>query len=99
MRRLVCVFEVRNPKDMFCICLFVCLLDLTLYVPVLFQLCQDGSSWVTPVVSKDRCLSCAMFYCVFVTFPCGILGRLWCLIVSIPDLCLLSYILPKDITH
>ena len=32
-----------------------------------------------------------MFNCIFVTFPCGILGRVWCLIVSIPDLCRLSY--------
>ena len=31
-----------------------------------------------------------MFYCAFVTFPCGILGQVWCLIVLIPDLCLLS---------
>ena len=29
------------------------------------------------------------FYCVFVTFPCGILGQVWYLIVSFPDL---SYI-------
>ena len=29
-----------------------------------------------------------MFYCVFVTFPCGVLGQVWCLIVSIPGLCL-----------
>ena len=28
---------------------------------------------------------------VFVTFPCGILGQVWYLIVSIPDLCHLSY--------
>ena len=27
-----------------------------------------------------------MFYCVFVTFLCGILGQVWNLIVSIPDL-------------
>ena len=33
----------------------------------------------------------ALFYCVFVTFPCGVLGQVWCLIVSITDLCLLSY--------
>ena len=32
-----------------------------------------------------------MFICVFVTFPCGILGKVWYLIVSIPDLCRLSY--------
>ena len=31
------------------------------------------------------------FYCIFVTFPCGILGQVWYLIVSFPDLCLLSY--------
>ena len=31
-----------------------------------------------------------MFNCVFVTFPCGILGKVWYLIVSIPDLCRLS---------
>ena len=31
-----------------------------------------------------------MFNCVFVPFPCGILGQVWYLIVSIPDLCRLS---------
>ena len=30
-------------------------------------------------------------YCTFVTFPCGILGQVWYLIVSFPDLCRLSY--------
>ena len=30
-------------------------------------------------------------YCSFVTFPCGILGQMWYLIVSIPDLGHLSY--------
>ena len=34
---------------------------------------------------------CVMFYCVFVTFLCGVLGQVWYLIVSIPDLCLLTY--------
>ena len=32
-----------------------------------------------------------MFNCVFVTFSCGILGQVRYLIVSIPDLCHLSY--------
>ena len=36
-------------------------------------------------------LLCVMIYCVFVTSPCGVLGQVWCLIVLIPDLCLLSY--------
>ena len=46
--------------------------------------------------------SFVMFNCVFVTFPCGILGQVWYLIVSIiipdlylsvsiPDLCHLFY--------
>ena len=30
-------------------------------------------------------------YCIFVTFPCDILGQVWYLIISFPDLCLLSY--------
>ena len=32
-----------------------------------------------------------IFNCVFVTFPCGLLGQVWYLIVLIPDLCHLSY--------
>ena len=32
-----------------------------------------------------------MFNCVFVNFPCGILGQVCYLIVSVPDLCRLSY--------
>ena len=39
------------------------------------------TSWLLFVVSN----------CNFVTFPCGILGQVWCLIVLIPDLCHLSY--------
>ena len=31
---------------------------------------------------------CVMFNCDFVTFPCGVLGQVCCLIVSISDLCL-----------
>ena len=38
------------------------------------------TSWLSFVMSK----------CVFVTFPCGILGQVWYLIVSIPNLCPLS---------
>ena len=34
---------------------------------------------------------CVMFSCVFVTFPYGVHGQVWCLIVSITDLCLVLY--------
>ena len=33
-------------------------------------------------------LLCVVFSCVFVTFPYGVPGQVWYLIVSIPDLCL-----------
>ena len=36
-------------------------------------------------------LACGVLLC-FVTFPCCILGQVWYLIVSIPDICRLSYI-------
>ena len=42
---------------------------------------QGLTSWLSFVV-----LNCAV-----VTFPFGILGQVWYLIVSIPDLCPLSY--------
>ena len=31
------------------------------------------------------------FSCVFLTFSCGVLGQVWYLIVSIPDLSILTY--------
>ena len=36
-------------------------------------------------------LSFVMSNCVFVTFQCGIMSQVWDLIISIPDLCTLSY--------
>ena len=36
---------------------FVCLFDLILYVPsTIFQLNKDGTSWVEPVLSYDKCV-------------------------------------------
>ena len=37
-----------------------------------------------------------MFIVIFVTFPCGILGQVWYLVVSFPNLCRLSYVLYKN---
>ena len=34
-------------------------------------------------------------YCNFVIFPCGILGQVWFLIASFPDLCFLCYLSHK----
>ena len=38
-----------------------------------------------------------MFSCIFVTFPCGVLGQVWYLIVWIPDLCLLPFFVAHSI--
>ena len=46
-----------------------------------FYLCSVFVSWLWFV----------MLNCVFVTFPCGILGQVWYLIVLIPDLCPFTY--------
>ena len=62
----------------------LCLLCLCahLFICALWSPAGKGlTSWLSFVVS----------YCEFVTFPFGILGLVWCLIVSIPDLCILTY--------
>ena len=46
---------------------------------------------VTCLERADLLALVGYVYCIFVTFPCGILGQVWYLIVSFPDLCLLSY--------
>ena len=45
------------------------------------------------VIWRERAdlLAVCDVYCYFVTFPFGILGQVWYLIVSIPDPCCLSY--------
>ena len=40
-----------------------------------------------------------MFSCVFDTFQCGVLGQVWYLIISIPDLCLLPYVFNTGISN
>ena len=45
--------------------------------------------WSTAEKGLTSWLLLVMF--IFVTFPCGILGQMWYLIVSFPDLCRLSY--------
>ena len=40
-----------------------CLFDLILYVPsTIYQLIRDGSSWVDPVLSKDKCVLLKGFF-------------------------------------
>ena len=63
----------------------------------MFHVCQAVLSIDCSLVVSCResanllALLYVMFSCVFVTFPCGVLGQVWYLIESIPDLCLLPY--------
>ena len=57
---------------------------LPLFIAALWSLAGKGLTYW---------LSFVMLNYVFVTFPYGILGQVWYLIVSIPDLCCLSYFL------
>ena len=53
-----------------------------LFIAALWPPARNGlTSW----------LSFVMFNCVLVTFPFGVQGQVWFLIVSIPDLCHISY--------
>ena len=64
-----------------------CVILLTCNIPVVhvnMYFYQIGKS-------ANRDLLYVMFYCVFVILPCGVLGLLSSLIVSIPDRCLLFY--------
>ena len=49
----------------------------------------NSESCVKGPASWHSCMGC--FLC-FVTFPCGVLGQVWYLIVSIPDLRLLTFL-------
>ena len=66
---------------------YLCLVFVTLsrlFIDALWSPAEEGLT---------SCLMFVMFNCIFVTFPCGtcILGQMRYLIVSIPDLCRLSY--------
>ena len=61
-------------------CVFYAFVRVCLYVPCGHLL---GKGW--PLGSRLWCLTVSCF------FPIGILGQVWYLIASIPDLCTLSY--------
>ena len=68
--------------DYLCYLRLVFVMLFHLFITALWSPAEKGlTSW----------LSFVMFNCVFVIFPCGILGQMWYLLVSIPDLCQLSY--------
>ena len=69
--------------DHLCKLCFVFVQLSRLFIAALWSPARKGlTSWLLFVI----------FNIVFVTLPCGILGHMWYLIVSIPDLCHLSYL-------
>ena len=69
--------------DRLCCLLLVFVVLSRLFVAALWSAAGRGlTSWLLFV----------MFNCVFVTFPCDILGQVWYLIVSTPDLYRLPYL-------
>ena len=68
--------------DHLCYLCLVFVMVSHLFIAVLWSPAVEGlTSWLLFV----------MFNCVFVTFPCGILGQVCYSIVLIPGLCHLSY--------
>ena len=73
-------------KAMLLLWIFFCYLCFTfvfIILKCLFLACRERADILT--------LLCVIFPCVFVTFPYGVSGKVWYLIVSIPDRCLLFY--------
>ena len=69
--------------DHLCYFCFVFYMLLCLFIAAMWSPAGKGlTSW----------LSFMVLNCVFVTFPCGILGQVWYLIAPIPNLCPLSYL-------
>ena len=58
---------------------------------VMFSCLLIAALWSPAEKGLTSGLLLVMFNCVFVTFPCGILGQVWYLLVLIPDLCRISY--------
>ena len=64
---------------------YLCLVFVILSHLFIAALWSPAGKWLT------SWLLFVMFNCVFVSFPCGMLGQVWYLTVLIPDLCHLSY--------
>ena len=70
------------------------------YLCFVFVLTVHRSLVVTCLeIANLLALLYVMFSCVFVTFPSGVLGQVWYMIVLIPYLCLLTYFnIPLNLT-
>ena len=71
--------------DHFCYLCFVFVMLSCLFITALWSPAWKRANLLA--------LLCVIFYCVFVTFPRDVLCQVWYLIVSISDLCHLTFIL------
>ena len=83
-------------SEVFCLCWVVALKSATHFhlTALLFQFSRlrvQSSS----IKRADLLALVGDVYCNYVTFPCGILGQVWYLVVSFPGVCCLSKIEPK----
>ena len=77
--------------DILCFCSVLCLLCFVRVCLYVLRGHLLGKGW--PLGSR---LWCLLWVC---HFPIGILGQVWYLIVSIPDLCNLTYFGMKNVTY
>ena len=71
-------------------------MDLLFYLCLVFAMLSRlfmAALWSPAGKELTSWLLFEMFNCVFVTFSCDILGQVGYLIVSIPDLCRISYLM------
>ena len=73
------------------VCLQIVIVVFPDHTHLLFMKWIGAALWSHAGKGLTSWLLFVMFNCVFVALPCSILGQVLYLIVSIPDLCRLSY--------
>ena len=91
----MCIFITDRSKavlfvDLFCCCFVFAIAFCSVFFVALWSPVGKG-------LTCTLALLCVTFSCAFVTFPYGVLGQVGYSIVSIPDICLLSYFLTKRV--
>ena len=79
------MFYCSSFADHFCYLCFVFAMLSRLLIAALRSPARKG------LTSRLACFYVKFSWFFFVTFPCDVLGQVWYLIASIPDLCPLTY--------
>ena len=81
---LQCVFFADRSKAVLLLWIFLVILCF-MFVFVMLS-CLFLVALLSPAEKRQTSWLSCVFYCIFVTFPYGVLGQVWYLIVSVPDL-------------